>query len=145
MAKCSSCGLEVDETLENCPNCGNDLLNSEEPNENSSVEKIECSNCGAELDKSLSFCPSCGSKVEKEDDVLRCKECGSELPENTLFCSVCGAKVDAIKKESAKTCPIVELRWQRIPLSVRNAEPMFSLVKKTAFRCPNRVSHSQTN
>lgn len=105
MAKCSSCGLEVDETLENCPNCGNDLLNSEEPNENSSVEKIECSNCGAELDKSLSFCPSCGSKVENEDEVLRCKECGSELPENTLFCSVCGAKVDAIKKESAKTCP----------------------------------------
>lgn len=75
MVKCSNCGLDVADDLENCPNCGNNL--------------------------SVNF----QSDAEDNDGVKSCKNCGSELSENTLFCSVCGAKVDIPKKEIIKICP----------------------------------------
>ena len=104
MVKCSNCGVEVSEGLENCPNCGNNLLKSEEENVRESSSK--CNNCGAELKDGNSFCPSCGSEVKfKKDSSLKCENCGSDLPENTLFCPTCGAKIKNELKVTKKTCP----------------------------------------
>ena len=106
MVKCSSCGLDVPDGLENCPNCGNDLTKPAVVEEN--VDKpTTCSNCGATLKEDNSFCPSCGTKVEVKDISLKCSNCGADLPENTLFCTVCGAKVNNVKKPiiQTKTCP----------------------------------------
>ena len=105
MVKCSSCGLEVSDDLENCPNCGNDLNKSEEI-----VVEVEdslkCNNCGAEVDEGISFCPKCGNKIESgEEDSLKCENCGSKIPENTLFCPTCGTKVKTVKTVSKKHCP----------------------------------------
>lgn len=106
MVKCNNCGLDVEDDLENCPNCGNNLLiKSETVNENVSSNILKCNKCGAELKEGNSFCSSCGSKVE-EKRLLKCENCGSELSENTLFCSVCGTKVDNIeKKTKINKCP----------------------------------------
>lgn len=105
MVKCGSCGLEVSDDLENCPNCGNDLNKSEEI-----VVEVEdslkCNNCGAELKEGNSFCPKCGNKIESEEKTsLKCENCGSALPDNTLFCSTCGAKVNTVKTVTKKHCP----------------------------------------
>ena len=105
MVKCSNCGLEVSDELENCPNCGNNLVKSEKIKE---VEdnRIVCSNCGAELNENNSFCPSCGTEVKiKEDDSLKCENCGADVPADTLFCPTCGHKVKHIQKVNKKNCP----------------------------------------
>lgn len=104
MVKCSNCGLDVSDDLENCPNCGNNLTKSQIKAEDEKNSVKSCKNCGATLNDDNSFCPSCGEKVEG-DEFLKCKNCGSELSENTLFCSVCGTKVDIPKKEIIKICP----------------------------------------
>ena len=105
MVKCSSCGLDVPDNLENCPNCGNNLVKSELDNNNDS-EDLKCSHCGANLSEDESFCPSCGEPVKIQiDATLKCEECGSELHDNTLFCSVCGAKVNQVNKVNKKNCP----------------------------------------
>ena len=105
MVKCDKCGLEVDDNFSNCPNCGNDLTNSNEDS-NMLQETGVCNNCGAELKENNAFCPRCGTKVENDDGKLKCNNCGSDLPENTLFCPVCGTKVENIIREPEKrTCP----------------------------------------
>lgn len=105
MVKCSSCGLDVPDELENCPNCGNNLVKSEVVSDKGH-DDLKCSNCGADLNEGNTFCPSCGKPVEiQEDNTLKCEKCGSELPENTLFCSVCGNKVKQVKKVNKKICP----------------------------------------
>lgn len=105
MVKCSNCGLDVSDDLENCPNCGNNLVKSEEIKEVVDT-KIVCSNCGAELTENNSFCPSCGIEVKiEEDDSLKCESCGSTLPENTLFCPTCGTKVKHVQKINKRNCP----------------------------------------
>lgn len=105
MVKCSSCGLEVSDDLENCPNCGNDLIKSDVIEEEV-IGPLICNNCGAEVEEGVSFCPKCGNKMESEEETsLKCENCGAELPENTLFCSTCGTKVNKVKKVNKKLCP----------------------------------------
>ena len=102
MVKCSNCGVNVPETSEFCPNCGNDLSNDVKE----VSDALKCSNCGAQVKDGNSFCSSCGTKIEIEESIsLKCENCGSALPENTLFCSTCGAKVTAVKKSNKKICP----------------------------------------
>ena len=105
MVKCSSCGVDVPDEFENCPNCGKNLVKSEVVS-HEGHDDLKCSNCGADLNEGNTFCPSCGKPVEiQTDNTLKCEKCESELPENTLFCSVCGNKVKQVKKVSKKNCP----------------------------------------
>ena len=106
MVKCKNCGLDVADDLENCPNCGSNLVKSEEIKEDTPDNSAKCPNCGADLNENHSFCPSCGTKIESEDKKSRtCENCGSTLPENTLFCSICGTKVKDTPKVTKKICP----------------------------------------
>ena len=105
MVKCSRCGVNVEDSFENCPNCGNSLAESQQKTPIESNEEVVCSNCGAKLNADATFCSSCGSMVNIVED-NKCTHCGSEVPENVLFCPTCGAKVG--QKQSLKitsTCP----------------------------------------
>ena len=89
MVKCSRCGVDVEDSFEMCPNCGNSLLNSQDE----SVEDLTCSNCGAPIDENVEFCSACGTKVKPEINSSICETCGSEVPEGVVFCPTCGNKV----------------------------------------------------
>lgn len=105
MVKCTNCGVEVDDDIKFCPNCGNYIVKNDitdECEDNLST----CTKCGAELKEDNSFCPVCGNKVESnEHNHLKCENCGSTLSENTLFCTTCGAKVKTPAKQTKKHCP----------------------------------------
>ena len=99
MVKCSRCGVEIDDSLELCPNCGNDLTKVEEKPPAKPVENNVCSKCGLELSEDSDFCPNCGNKL----NVIQtntCYECGSQIGENDLICSMCGSKINY-----PKLCP----------------------------------------
>jgi RNA polymerase subunit RPABC4/transcription elongation factor Spt4 len=105
MVKCNRCGVEVDDSFENCPNCGNSFAQSQSENPVESKEDRICGNCGAVLKDDAAFCSSCGNQIGDETD-NRCESCGSEVPENVLFCPTCGAKVKQKKPSKVPmTCP----------------------------------------
>lgn len=102
MVKCSRCGITVDDSFNICPNCGNDLAESQSLTE--SNEELICSNCGEPLKPDAEFCSKCGTKVA-EDNSNRCESCGSEVPDGVLFCPTCGSKVKQHKKTpQARIC-----------------------------------------
>ena len=102
MVKCSRCGVNVDDSFNICPNCGNDLSESQAPVE--SNDELVCSNCGEPLKQDAEFCSKCGTKVA-EDNPNRCESCGSEVPEGVLFCPTCGTKVKQPQKApQARIC-----------------------------------------
>lgn len=102
MVKCSRCGITVDDSFNICPNCGNDLAESQSLTE--SNEELICSNCGEPLKPDAEFCSKCGTKVA-EDNSNRCESCGSEVPDGVLFCPTCGSKVKQHKKApQARIC-----------------------------------------
>lgn len=102
MVKCSRCGVNVDDSFNICPNCGNDLAESQVPTE--SNDESVCSNCGEPLKQDAEFCSKCGTKVA-EDNPNKCESCGSEVPEGVLFCPTCGAKVKQPQKApQARIC-----------------------------------------
>ena len=103
MVKCDRCGVEVADSFENCPNCGNPLTDSPSETPVESHGERVCGNCGAKLKDDATFCSSCGSEVVDDG---KCESCGSEVPQNVLFCPTCGAKVK--QKQLPKevlTCP----------------------------------------
>ena len=101
MVKCSRCGVNVDDSFEICPNCGNNLSESQSISE--SNEETICSNCGEILKPNSEFCSKCGTKVGTEDS-NRCETCGSEVPEGVLFCPTCGTKVKQKQTSHVKRC-----------------------------------------
>ncbi len=93
MTKCSRCGIEIDNSFELCPNCGNDLSKIEEKPQTESGKDNVCSQCGLELSEDSDFCPNCGNKMNViQTDT--CYECGSQIGENDLICSMCGSKIN---------------------------------------------------
>ena len=100
MVKCSRCGVEIDDSFKQCPNCGSDLLESadEKPTINATKDDV-CSQCGFEITEDSDFCPNCGNKLN-DVQTMKCSEFGSQIDENDLICSVCGAKIDL-----PKLCP----------------------------------------
>ena len=95
MVKCNNCGLEVNDDLKYCPNCGKSL-NSVESESNVVSDVIICDNCGSEVSNNVAFCSVCGSKinnVKKENNVKICPNCGNEVEENSTFCNECGSNV----------------------------------------------------
>jgi rRNA maturation endonuclease Nob1 len=107
MVKCSRCGVEVADSFDMCPNCGNSLTQSQEPVSEPSGD-LTCSNCGAPIKNDADFCSECGTKVEQNTS-NRCDGCGSEVPDGVLFCPTCGRKVrqiqPAVTSPQAHTCP----------------------------------------
>jgi len=95
MVKCSRCGVEVADSFDICPNCGNSLQKSQE-NSTNETKELKCSNCGASINDGADFCSECGTKIEN-DTSNRCESCGSEVPEGVLFCPTCGTKVEHAK------------------------------------------------
>lgn len=95
LVKCSRCGVDVDDSFETCPNCGNNLAESQTP------VKSLCSNCGQPLNEDAEFCSNCGEKVDPVTSG-RCESCGADIPDGVLFCSTCGAKV----KQPPKSLPV---------------------------------------
>lgn len=91
MVKCSRCGIEIDDSFDNCPNCGNDLSNIGE-DELGLTENIACSQCGFEISDDSDFCPNCGKKLGTVQ-FMKCDECGSQIGENDFICPVCGSKI----------------------------------------------------
>lgn len=71
MVKCNNCGVEIADSFELCPNCGNDLKKDENTKNNDSEKEI---NGNAEVSKT---CPKCGSTLE--DDAEFCSQCGQSL------------------------------------------------------------------
>ena len=69
MVKCSRCGVEIDDSFELCPNCGNEL-NEETTKKESEAERNE----SVKVSKT---CPKCGYKLE--NDAEFCSECGQSL------------------------------------------------------------------
>ncbi|AMD18050.1 hypothetical protein TL18_08475 [Methanobrevibacter sp. YE315] len=100
MVKCDKCGVEVDDSFELCPNCGNNLKISKEDEESQSQNVVygKCEKCNSDLPENVIFCPSCGSKViqpskPKESDLKVCKNCGHVVEDETTFCTECGANI----------------------------------------------------
>lgn len=89
MVKCSRCGVEIADSFEICPNCGNNLAEVQTSSE--SNEYLKCPSCGESLKPNAEFCSKCGTKVGSDSN--RCERCGSEVPEGVLFCPTCGEKV----------------------------------------------------
>lgn len=94
MVKCSRCGVEIADTFDICPNCGNNLAESQTPAESS--EDLKCPSCGESLKPNADFCSKCGTKIANESN--RCETCGSEVPDGVLFCPTCGTKVKQPQK-----------------------------------------------
>ena len=94
MVKCSRCGVEIDDSFNQCPNCGNDLTDNHEDDCSVEISKnVICSQCGLEISDDLDFCPNCGNSLNNIQ-IVKCDECGSQLGENDLICSVCGSKIN---------------------------------------------------
>lgn len=61
---CGDCGESVRESLEFCPNCGNELDDNAEYAEQESKSKpTVCEECGSDIDSNAEFCGSCGAEV----------------------------------------------------------------------------------
>ena len=94
MVKCGRCGVEIADSFDICPNCGNNLAESQTSAKSS--EDLKCPSCGESLKPNAEFCSKCGTKVA--NDLNRCENCGSEIPDGVLFCPTCGAKVKQPQK-----------------------------------------------
>ncbi len=104
MVKCSRCGVEVADTFETCPNCGNNLSQPEIETSHESQDASKCHVCGEEIKPDAEFCSKCGTKVEAVS-ADRCTGCGSEIPEGVLFCPTCGTKIEQRKVPQFRRCP----------------------------------------
>jgi len=149
MVKCSRCGVEIDDSFEICPNCGNNLAVSNEKTSNESNE-MTCDNCGASLKDNADFCSECGTKVGSTDS-NRCSGCGSEIPDGVLFCPTCGTKVEQKPElnrcsncgfeleDDATFCPECGINVQtgtkpeNVPSSAADASKNMSFVDKINF------------
>lgn len=101
MVKCNKCGVDIDDSLNQCPNCGNDL--TKVPN---STNENVCGNCGNTVSEGIKFCPTCGFEIEKNiSDKRKCSYCGFELEDNLKFCPSCGNKIEQINNvKKCSTC-----------------------------------------
>lgn len=95
MVKCSRCGVEVADSFDMCPNCGN-LLSISQEGADEITSDLTCPDCGALVNEGADFCSECGTKIAN-DTSNRCESCGSEVPEGVLFCPTCGIKVKQVE------------------------------------------------
>ena len=101
MVKCSKCGVEIADSFDMCPNCGNDLTKNESKEMNDNV----CVECGSEIKEGLKFCTTCGAKIKQKVKKTVCKNCGAEFDEEMDFCSQCGADLSQKQESANHKCP----------------------------------------
>ena len=63
---CFECGTQISEEAKFFPNCGIDLL---ETDENMEDQEFECSECGTFVSSSDKICPNCSRDVSEAIDV----------------------------------------------------------------------------
>ena len=71
MVKCNRCGVEIADSFELCPNCGNDLTKDKVTKNADSDVKIDenvnagktCPHCGTTLESDAEFCSQCGQSL----------------------------------------------------------------------------------
>lgn len=103
MVKCSRCGVDVPDSFDLCPNCGNDLNAKSEPQVITDDNMRKCKECGSDLPENIKFCPSCGSAVEvqQQNKSQFCSNCGTEIDVGGEFCPECGSNIKAGKSVNA--------------------------------------------
>ena len=107
MVKCPTCGIEVEDGIQLCPNCASDLTNiKEEPEEDlsSQINSVNlCPSCSAELDDNVEFCSKCGTQIENFSNSVDtsniCPSCGVKLDSDSKFCIKCGANISGDSNE----------------------------------------------
>lgn len=93
MATCPKCGCIVVDGAKFCKNCGSEIIQEEE-NNNESIKV--CPNCGEEIEDGMKFCRNCGSKLtEEKHETKYCPNCGFEMDANINFCPECGTATNA--------------------------------------------------
>ncbi|WP_295618759.1 zinc ribbon domain-containing protein [uncultured Methanobrevibacter sp.] len=92
MIKCNKCGLEFDDDIEICPNCGNEI-NDKETQELINEDSKRCPSCGSIIGMDEFICPSCGNKIAELKIIKKCPSCGEELDEDAVSCDNCGASL----------------------------------------------------
>ncbi|ANK63406.1 hypothetical protein AYR56_05145 [Loigolactobacillus backii] len=58
MNYCQKCGNKLDENVEFCPKCGQEVLNIDQ------VATKFCSNCGKKIPAASDYCPNCGVQLK---------------------------------------------------------------------------------
>ena len=66
MVKCQNCGLEVDDKVKFCANCGSEIIREES---NEADHTKFCANCGFKMNNEIKFCPSCGAPTSPSSHV----------------------------------------------------------------------------
>lgn len=89
MVKCSNCGVDVADSFELCPNCGNNLHNVV-GNENLDSSDFSCYKCNSKLKEGVSFCEVCGDQIKYPKAEQFCQNCGFKLTMDDEFCPECG-------------------------------------------------------
>ncbi len=101
MVKCSRCGVEIADSFELCPNCGNDL--TKKPEDDSQGLTNHCPECGSAINDDALFCPECGFNLSNdgsESSHKACPNCGEKITADSLFCDSCGFDLNNNKKKS---------------------------------------------
>lgn len=131
MVKCSKCGVNVEDSFELCPNCGNDLTKVDEeiPGDGG-----KCSECGSKLNENQKFCPTCGAKVQI--DVKTCSNCGKELEEDDEFCPDCGTSANSQLQQASETRYCVEC-GSKVGVNV-NVCPKCGANQDVTFKNPDK-------
>ena len=97
MVKCSNCGVDVADSFDLCPNCGNDL-HSASGGENVDSSDFSCYKCNSKLKEGVSFCEVCGDQIKYPRIEQFCQNCGFKLAMDDEFCPQCGNNIGSGEK-----------------------------------------------
>ena len=75
MVKCGRCGVEIADSFDICPNCGNNLAESQTSAKSS--EDLKCPSCGESLKPNAEFCSKCGTPIDEGHKF--CRKCGTPV------------------------------------------------------------------
>jgi double zinc ribbon protein len=63
MARCTSCGSEVDDAASFCTSCGQRMPAASQPAAEVAATRAVCAACGAQTDPGFAFCTNCGRRI----------------------------------------------------------------------------------
>ena len=122
MMKCKNCGTEIGEGVKFCPECGRNIVDTQEESIENAVHVVEetkrCVECGKELKAEAKFCPNCGSSVDDKQEkvieniipveVKKCVNCEAELKAEAKFCPNCGSSVLDAQEKAIENIAFIE-------------------------------------
>lgn len=110
--KCNVCGYPVIEQMRSCPNCGNEMADTD-------IELIICPVCGAEVDAREEFCPECGEPLY--DDAEQAAPVSGQTDEEPI--PVCTLRPLTLAGEGRAPTRTFEDEGEGIALSRGNTMP----------------------